>query len=490
MSEERLSHRVVKSGMWVFAGRIVDRAFYFIRLIILARILLPQDFGVLGIAMLMILNLETFFRTGFSDALIQRKEITDEYLNSAWTTGIFRGIILFTIVYIAAPYVAAFFNSQQAGPVIQVLGFSFLLRAFTNIGVIYFQKELEFNKQFLYQFAGSLADFVVAVSAAYILKSVWALVFGILAGDFIRLVASYIIQSYKPKLVLDFKKAKELFVFGKWIWVSSIIMFILTQGDNAVVGRLLGAAMLGLYQMAYSISNMPATEYSHLIASVTFPAYSKVQDDIEKLRRAYLEVLKISAFIAVPLAGGIFVLGPDFTRIFLGEKWMPMVPAMQVLALYGMISSIVFPGPLLMAIGRPDLRTKLQIVGLAIFSICIYPFTIWWGITGAAIAATTYVVIAGCVALFVIFNLIGSPYRAIFKILSPPLLNSIFMVTIIFLLKTFMLDYVDLVRLILFACLGIAAYGSGAMLFDKFFNYGAHDLIRGKFSILFNRATP
>lgn len=489
MSEGRLSHRVVKSGIWVFAARIADRTFYVIRLIILARILLPQDFGVLGIAMLMILNLETFFRTGFSDALIQRKEVTDDYLNSAWTAGILRGAVLSLIVYIIAPYVAAFFDSPQAGPVIRVIGLSFLLRALTNIGTIYFQKELEFDKRFLYQLAGSLADFIVAVSAAFILRNVWALVFGILAGDFTRLIASYVMLSYRPRLVFDFKKVKELFVFGKWVWASSILMFILTQGDNAVVGKLLGAAMLGLYQMAYSMSSTPATEFSHLIASITFPAYSKMQNDMEKLRRAYLEVLHLSSLIAIPLAGGIFILAPEFTKILFGEKWMPMVAAMRVLTLYGMVSSIVIPGPLLMAIGRPDVRTKLQFIGLIIFSVCIYPFTVRWGITGAAIAATTYVVISGSAALVLISRLITARFRDVIRILSFPMINSVIMVLTIYSLKRILFTNFDLLGLILMVGFGILLYGAVALAFDRIFGCGSRDLIKGKFQILLSRAT-
>jgi lipopolysaccharide exporter len=488
MSEERLSNRVVKGGIWVFAARIADRSFYFIKLIILARILLPRDFGVLGIAMLMILNLETFFRTGFSDALIQRREVTDDYLNSAWTTGIIRGTVLSAIVYIAGPYVAGFFNSPQAGPVVRVIGLSFLLRAFTNIGTIYFQKELEFNKQFLYQLTGSLADFIVAVTAAYLLKNVWALVFGILAGDFIRLIASYVVQPYRPKLSVDFKKARELFVFGKWVWASSITTFLLAQGDNAVVGKVLGAAMLGLYQMAYSIANTPATEFAQLISGITFPAYSKMQGDMSRLRNAYLEVLRMSAFIAIPLAGGIFVLAPEFTRIFLGEKWMPMVPAMRVLAVYGMINAIVAPGPLFMAVGRPDIRTKLGVIGLIIFSVCIYPFTAWWGIMGAALAATTYILMVGCLVMPVAFRFIDSPYITILRTIGPPLLNSMIMVLAVFSAKSFIHLSMNIFQFVLLIFFGIVMYASIAFLFDKIFDYGARAIIKERVEALLSKA--
>jgi len=169
--EEPLSHRVVKGGFWVFALRITKQLFYLIRLIILARILAPHDFGLLGIAMLTMMTLETFSQTGFQAALIQKKENIDAYLNSAWTVGIIRGFILFIILYFIAPYVSIFFKTPQAELIIRVIGLSILIQAFTNIGVIYFQKELEFNKQFVYQLTGTLADFVVAVSAAFLLRS-------------------------------------------------------------------------------------------------------------------------------------------------------------------------------------------------------------------------------------------------------------------------------------------------------------------------------
>ena len=323
--QEQLSHRVAKGGFWVFALRITKQIFYIIRLIILARILAPADFGLLGIAMLTMMTLETFSQTGFQAALIQKKEDINAYLNSAWTVGILRGFILFIILYFIAPYVAAFFNSPQAKPIIQVIGFAILINAFTNIGVVYFQKELEFKKQFIYQFSGTLADFVIAVSAALLLRSVWALVFGLLAGNAARLVVSYFIHPYKPHISFDIVKLKELFGFGKWVLGSSILIFLITQGDDIFVGKLLGTTMLGFYQLAYKISNTPATEITHVISGVTFPAYSKLQDDIPRLREAYLKVLQLTAFLSFPLAGLIFVLAPDFTKIFLGEKWLPMI---------------------------------------------------------------------------------------------------------------------------------------------------------------------
>ncbi|RLI00870.1 lipopolysaccharide biosynthesis protein, partial [Candidatus Bathyarchaeota archaeon] len=230
--------------------------------------------------------------------------------------------------------------------------------------------------EFIYQFAGTLADFIVAVSAVLILRNVWALVFGLLAGNFARFVVSYFIHPYRPHLSSDLGKAKELFGFGKWILGSSILIFLLTQGDDIFVGKLLGATALGFYQMAYRISNIPATEITHVISQVTFPAYSKLQDNIPKLREAYLKVLQVTAFLSFPIAGLIFVLAPDFTKIFLGEKWMPMVPAMQVLAIFGVTRALnATNGPIFYALGNPRIGTKISFVQLIFLAIIIYPFT-------------------------------------------------------------------------------------------------------------------
>ncbi|OQX54725.1 MAG: hypothetical protein B5M53_05600 [Candidatus Cloacimonas sp. 4484_209] len=476
---ETLSQRVVRGGFWVFSLRITERAFSLIRLVILARILSPNDFGLMGIALLTMATLDTFSQTGFQQALIQKKEDIKPYLDSAWTVLILRGFILFAILFFIAPYAAAFFNAPEAKPIIQVIGFAVLFQAFTNIGVIYFQKELEFNKQFIYQISGILADFIVAISAALILKSVWALVFGLLAGNAARCYVSYLIHPYRPKFDFHLGKAKELFSFGKWILGSSILIFLLTQGDDIFVGKLLGTTALGLYQLAYRISNMPATEYSHLIATVMFPAYSKLQDNLSKLKEAYLKVLQLTAFFSIPIAGMIFIIALDFTRIFLGNKWMPMVPAMQVLALYGMLRAIgATTGVVFMAVGRPEIRTKIQFAQLALLAVLIYPLTIYWGIVGASIAVTADALIFNFVAVYIALNLVKSDFRQPAKIIVFPLMTTLIMICAIFTLKTYLFNNIGIVSFFSLIVSGTFAYLLITYISDLFFNYRNRQLIQ------------
>ncbi len=474
---ESLFQRAVRGGVWVFALRITERAFGLIRLIILARILAPHDFGLMGIALLTMAALNTFSQTGFHTALIQKKDNTDSYLNAAWTVSILRGLLLFAILFFIAPYAAIFFKAAEAQLIIRVIGLSVLLQAFINIGVVHFQKELEFNKQFVYQLSGTLADFIVTISAVLVLRSVWALVFGLLAGNVTRLIASYSIHPYRPRLSLDTGKAKELFNFGKWVLGSSVLIFLITQGDDIFVGKLLGATMLGFYQLAYRISNMPTTEITHVISQVTFPAYSKLQDNLPRLREAYLKTLQIVTFLSFPIAGLIFVLAPDFTKLFLGEKWMPMVPAMQVLAFAGLARSIAAtPGETFYAIGRPKIDTKLQVVRLFVLVILIYPFAIEWGILGVSVTVFLSIFVSNVGFILMALRVTKCKIREFAETIIIPLISGIIMVVSLLFLKTYV-NITGVRRFLLFLIAGSVIYLSVIYVIDRFRNHGIYPLI-------------
>ncbi|MDH3556189.1 MAG: oligosaccharide flippase family protein, partial [Deltaproteobacteria bacterium] len=207
---EPLSTKVVKSGLWVFALRILNRGLGFIRTIILARLLAPEDFGILGIAMLSISTLETFSHTGFHTTLIQKKDNIESYLNTAWTVSALRGTMLFVILFFSAPIIARFFNSSAATPVIRVIALFTLFSGLQNISILFFQKELEFHKQFIYEFAATLANLIVAIPLAFLLRNVWALVWGGLASSVVRLILSYTLHPYRPLIQLNRQKLKEL----------------------------------------------------------------------------------------------------------------------------------------------------------------------------------------------------------------------------------------------------------------------------------------
>ena len=466
-----LSERTIKGGLWIFSLRIVNRLFQLARTIVLARLLSPNDFGLFGIALLALSALDTFSQTGFSQALIQKKEDTKPYLNTAWTVGIIRSFLIATILFFVAPHAATFFEAPLAEPILKVIGLAVILQSLTNIAVIYFEKELEFNKYFNYQFIGTIVDVTVAISIAFLLRSVWALVFGLLAGNFARCIISYLIDPYRPTFYLDYSKAKELFKFGKWILGTTILIFCVTQGDSIFVGKLLGVTMLGLYQVAYRISNMPATEVTHIISQVTFPAYSKIQDNIPRLKEAYLKALKLTIFLSSFLAGLLFILASDFIEVFFGEKWMPMIPAMQVLVLAGLLRSIAATaGSIFLAVGKPKIDAKLQIVRLIVMTTLIYPFTFKWGILGTSIVVFLSIFISNIGFIFNVIKITNCGIKNFGKTLALPLMNGIIMVLFILFIKN-NINTTGILGLFFLLGLSFLIYFVAAYFFEKYLNY-------------------
>lgn len=475
---ESLSTRVVKSGLWVFTLRMLNRVLGFIRTIILARLLAPEDFGLLGIALLSISMLETFSKTGFDSALIQKKENVEFYLDTAWTVSALRGIVLFSILLFSAPLIARFFNTLAAAQVIRVIALFTLLAGLRNIGILFFQKELEFNKQFSYEFSATLVDLTVAITLAFILRNVWALVWGGLAASLVRLVLSYVLHPYRPRIRIDREGFQELFGFGKWVLTSGILVFLVTQGDDILVGKLLGVTALGLYQMAYTLSNLPATEVTHMISKVTFPAYSKFQDDLPRLRQAYLRVLQFTAFVSFPLAGGILLFASDFIRIFLGNKWIPMVPAVRVLVLAGLVRSIAATtGPIFYATGKPRIDTIWQIVRLLVLSTFIYPLTLRLGLLGTSIAVFLSILVATIGFLVETIKIIKCDINKLAKIIILPLLKTSIVVLSVTVYQNYTIA-INGLHLLLVAVLSLSYYLLLTYFAERTLNYGIYSLIK------------
>lgn len=388
--DESLTGRVVAGGFWVFAFRIVDKIFAMVRLIILARLLNPSDFGLFGLAMLALSILERVSTTGFDEALVQKKHDIKPFLDTAWTAQIVRGLIIGIFLFLMAPLFSGFFKEPQVNSLLKVLSIAVIIGGLKNIGIVYFRKDLEFNKDFAFEFYGTISDFTVSVIAAIVLRNSWALIFGFLARNIVQFVASFLLHPYKPGLRLVKAELKELFDFGRWVFASGILVFLNTQGDDIFVGKFLGASALGFYQIAYRFSNMPATEITHIISKVAMPAYAKLQESIEKIRNAYFNILKLNMAISLPVAAMIWICAPEFVSIFLGEKWIAAIPAIRVLSIFGAMRAFsACHGALYRGSGNPKYDTIVTAMRLCLLIAVIYPLTKRMGIVGTSWAVTS-----------------------------------------------------------------------------------------------------
>lgn len=473
---------MVRGGAWIYLLRIIDGGLGFVRTIIIARLLSPQDFGLLGIAMIALSTMETFSQTGIQEALVQKQEDVESYLDTVWTVSAVRGIILFLILFLSAPIIASFFNSPDAVWVIRVIAVSIILCGLRNIGILFFQKNLEFDRQFAYSLPGTLSDVILSVILALIFRDVWALVFGGLAGNFTRLIMSFWLHPYRPRIKIATGVLKELFGFGRWVLGSSILVFLVTQGDDIFVGKLLGVASLGMYQMAFMLSQLPTTEISHVVSKLTFPAYSKLHDDLARLRQAYLHVLQLTVFMVTPVAFGLFVLASEFVELFLGEKWLQMVPAMQILSFAGLLRSVAATtGPVFLGVGKPKVDTVWQVIRLLVLAVFIYPLAMRWSLLGVSVAVLISISVATWGFCFQVIKIVGGNIHDIGKALIVPFISGLVMVMVILTAKS-CLSISGFLQFSMFVILGIFTYAAMTLLFDKLFNYGMVRLVIEKIS--------
>ena len=478
-SERSLGVRIVKGSLWVLSLQVAARGIRFLSMLVLARILVPSDFGIFGIALLSVSFLETFLRLGLHAALVQKRGDIEEFFDTAWVMGLGRGLIICLALFFSAPLIANFFDSPKLIGIIQILSIAPLLMSMENVGMVFFTKRLDFRKLFLYEISGTLANVIVAVSLAIILRSVWALIYGLLARHFVNVFMSYVLHPYRPSLKFDWAKGKELFQYGKWMLGSGIILYFINQGDNAFVGKMFGTTALGYYVMAFNLSNLPATEITHVISRVMFPAYSKIQNDVKKLKEAYLKTLQVIALVSIPLAGMIFIFIGDFTVLVLGERWVPMVPVAQVLSIAGLFRSIsASTGPLFNGVGKPYLVTKIVSIRLVILAACIYPFSSVWGLPGAGFAVLLSGMVVDPVALYLASRISQNNLSDIMKSLLVPLGNTILLMVAVTIFKDIFIHHFGIPGLVMIGLLCGVFYWSLSYLSEKLFDYKVVNLAK------------
>jgi lipopolysaccharide exporter len=417
-----LSGRVISSGMWVVALSVTAHGLGVIRLLILARLLTPRDFGVVATAVVVISLFEAFSTTGTSLALIRRRPGPPRQLfDTAWTLGLIRGGVVAVLLVIFAPAVARFFDSPEAVAVVRVMALVPLMSGLINVGVVEFRKELTFGPHYLLHTSGAVADLCVAVPLALWHANAWALVGGWLAMTAVLVIGSYGLHPYRPSPRLDAKEAAELLGYARWILGSAAISWFLTNGVQAVVGRLAGVQALGLYQMASRIAYLPTTPVTAVVAGVTVAGYAELQERTARVRQAYLKVLTVVVVTTVPLAVGLALYGADLVRIVLGSRWVGVVAVVQVLAFAGLCKSITATAaPVFQALNRPRNQTIAGLLELGVLAGLLVPFMLRMGPVGAAAAAAVGAVGGSAASLFIVSRFLEIPARRLVPILGSP----------------------------------------------------------------------
>lgn len=349
------------------AMRWTDRLIGLISTLILARLLVPADFGIIAMASLVIILADVFLDLGVNVALIQNNNATQEHYNTAWTLRLIQATIAATIVIVAAPWAAAYFNEPRVEWVIRCLSLGFFISALENIGVITFQKEMRFGLDFRFLFLRRMAGFIVTIAAALILQSYWALVIGNLVGRVLGVGLSYALHPMRPRLSLT--KSREIFGISLWMMLRSASGYLDSKLHQIFVGGRENATVMGAYSLADEIATMPTTELLAPLNRVLFPAFVQVKEDLGELKRVFLLAQSIQVLIGVPAGVGLALVAQELVPILLGEKWLSAVPFIEIMALVSIMQAIMTSGGyILLTLGKARLVAIYSIGQVFIFA--------------------------------------------------------------------------------------------------------------------------
>ncbi|MDP3784894.1 MAG: lipopolysaccharide biosynthesis protein [bacterium] len=388
MNENGTLGRTIAAGRWSLFGLIFQKIIGLGTFFILARLLAPQDYGVITIVLMLVGVLDTLSVPGFERALIQKKGEIKEYLDVFWTFNLLRAVLIFFLIFLLAPLIGKFFQITDllALAILRFSGLIILLQALANLGSLFFFKKLDFKNIFIRDTGGQIAFAAVAIGWALFSPSVLALFLGYLAQNASSTLIQYWLSPHRPKLSFYFRRLHDLAAYGAWAMGQGIVSQANSILETAIVGRFLGPSDLGLYSRANSVASLPSSALFSVIYKVGFPAYSRVQDSRERIAGGFLRSFDIAFLTTIPFLILILFAAQDLVQILLGEKWLGMVGAMKILVVALTLegfSNITYP--LLEGIGRPDIRFKLASLQL----ITALPLLFWlsrYGISRTALA--------------------------------------------------------------------------------------------------------
>ena len=380
---QEVKKKMAKGAALTIAARLAIRVIGLVSTLILVRLLLPRDFGIVALGTAFVAAFELLRTFGFDMALIADQDAGRDKYDTAWTINLGVASAICVLLLILSFFIGDFYNEPELEIVVRFLALRTLIRGLENIGVVSFRKDLQFNKEFAYMFWPKLVGFCITVPLAFILRSYWAMVWGILGSAASGTLLSYWMSPYRPRIC--FKAIGELYHFSKWIFVNQMLLFIRHRAADFVIGKVISTRAVGLYSVSYEISHLVTMLLTAPVNRAVLPGYAKMTKEREMLCQAYLQVISLIALFSIPAALGIAATASLFVPIVLGENWLSAVPVIQILGLSGGIMALeTNSGAAYVAIGKPKLNTITYSIYVPCFLLLLYFLVPEYGSVGAA----------------------------------------------------------------------------------------------------------
>jgi O-antigen/teichoic acid export membrane protein len=456
----------LKSIKWSALSELLTRAVQPTVMIFLARILSPEDFGLVAIATIIISAGQVFLEFGMGKALIQTDSDVELYRNNALWTNVLIAFIVYIIVFFNAGLIGNFFNSPESAIIIKVLGIQFILNSFFSSNIAFFQRELKFSILFKIRTSASLGTAIVSLSLAALGYGVWALVFGALIGSFIQLCLCWIYSTWNPVFKFNKEIFFKMFNFSKWILFEGVFAWLLAWGDSIAVGHMMNPEELGKYRIGNAIIILISNIVFTPIIPIALSYFSRIKTNKEELRNSYEKLTGLIAYIAVPIAVMLVLLSHEFVFVVLGEKWVGVEIIIIIMGIrFGFGWLVGLNSTVFTAIGRPDVNSKLLVI-ITTFTLPIYFFSAEQGILFFLYARLGTSILDNMGNYIIAKKYLKINLKMYFRILKLPLLSGFGMWVIVTLFQQ-LIDGYSIYSLVLSFIIGVSTYLFLSLIIDK-----------------------
>lgn len=426
---ESNKQKVARGLFWSYGERIMAQLVSLIVSIVLARLLEPENYGVISIVMIFITFCDAIVSGGFGNAIVQKKDADELDVNTMLCCSVATSFILYIIIFLAAPIIANFYDMDIIRPILRVLGLRLLISGVNSIQRAWIQKRMLFKRFFISTSFGTIISAVVGISMAYMGMGAWALVAQYLTNSCIDTAVLLITNDWRPRLQFSWKRAKDMLSYGWKVLITTVVYTI--EGDlrSLIIGKKFGSADLAYYDQGKKFPNLLVTNINTSISNVMFPILAENQNDLARLKQMCRNAVKVGIYLLSPLLMGLVGIADTFVIAILSEKWAPCIPYLRILTLVFLVRPFTTTcQQSILSVGRSDITLKIEIVvNTVAIGILFYSVFVLESVIGIAIGTLIAEIVSMALFMYYENKIIHYSYREQLQDLLPSLMLSTLM---------------------------------------------------------------
>lgn len=432
--------KAMDGGKWITVSTVISTLFQFVQVAVLARLLSPADFGLVGVSNLIIAFFQVFANLGFSNSIIYKQESDRNVLSTLYYLNLTVGVFIFILIHLTAPYIISFYNEPRLAQVLDLSSYYFLIAYFGQIYMFLLEKELKFKSVAIIDITGTVMGSIVTVTLAFNDYHELSLIIGALVMQTVKsaLQIAFGLRFFMPRLFFNLNNIKEHLRFGIYNMGDGFLGYIQSNTDNIFLGGMLGVKMLGYYTIAYQLCVFPIMKLNPIILQVAYPILARMKENTADLKKSYLKILDFISYCNLPLLAGLFITADGVVPLIYGPGWEQTTDLIRIFVFVGVFICLSHPlYTIAFTKGKPNLLFYLNLGTLIVKVPLVYVFGTYWGVTGIAMAFLLTTFLNMIVNFGMVHYLIGDFIGDFSRNIAKPILFCLIMVGLISLYRLF-----------------------------------------------------